>query len=162
MDEQETNRFSVLPGDPKQASSGVAMSLEFQSLEHPFFPYAQFLSIGRAWEGLNNEKINRKPTLTGQTPDTHLSLPVQESEPMYNLPWGTATANKGTVPPAATKQCQDHRPEWAPPQACFTQPSSIWLSVLATLLFLGEPDMDGKRFRLWIQANLCVTSHSVT
>lgn len=48
MDEQETNRFSILLGDPKQASSGVAMSLEFQSLEHPFFPHAQFLSIGRA------------------------------------------------------------------------------------------------------------------
>lgn len=99
MGEQETNRFRILRGDPKQASSGVAMSLEFQSLEHPlqlsrhsrsrpFFPHAQFLSIGRAWEGLNNEQINKKPTLTGQTPDTHLSLPVQESESTY-LPLGT-------------------------------------------------------------------------
>lgn len=35
MDEQETNRFSILPGDPKQASGDVAISLEFQSLEHP-------------------------------------------------------------------------------------------------------------------------------
>lgn len=34
-DEQETNRFSILPSDPKQASGDVAVSLEFQSLEHP-------------------------------------------------------------------------------------------------------------------------------
>lgn len=101
MDEQETNRFSILLGDPKQASSGMAMSLELQSLEHPpqlsrhtwsrpFFPHAQFLSIGRAWEVINNENINKKPTLTGQTPDTHLCLPVQESESTY-LPLGTCS-----------------------------------------------------------------------